>query len=176
MNNHALKSGLYIGLITIVVSLLMYIVDPTSFAIWWLQILLFIIGVAILVTYFGIQYRKQEGGYLTFGKAWIHSMITFVVAGFLGTIFSILLFTVIDPELANVVTDAVVEKTEAMMVSFGMPEDQLDEALEKTRTDTLERFTVAGSLKGFAWSLIFYAILSLITGAIVKKKEPENLV
>ncbi|MEQ8904879.1 DUF4199 domain-containing protein [Ekhidna sp.] len=172
MNNHAIKSGLITGVISIVLSLLIYIVDPTIFAIWWLMLLLMLVYVGI-VTYFGIQHRNLEGGYLSFGKAWVYSMTALVTYSLVGMVFSILLFTVIDPELSEIVTDAVVEKSEAMMRNFGMPEDQMDEALEKTRTDTLDRFTVMGSLKGFAWGLIINAILSLISGAIIKKKEPE---
>ncbi|MEQ9465912.1 MAG: DUF4199 domain-containing protein [Ekhidna sp.] len=172
MNNHAIKSGLITGVISIVLSLLIYIVDPTIFAIWWLMLLLMLFYVGV-ITYFGIQHRNQEGGYLSFGKSWVYSFTALVSYSIVGTLFSILLFTVIDPELSEIVTDAVVEKSEAMMRNFGMPDDQLDEALEKTRNDTLERFTIAGSLKGFAWGLVANAVLSLIAGAIIKKKEPE---
>jgi len=172
MNNHAIKSGVMTGIISIVLSMLIYIIDPTIFAIWWLMLLLMLIYVGLII-YFGIQHREQEGGFLSFGQAWVYSFTGLVTYGLIATIFSVLLYNIIDPELPEIVTDAVVEKSEAMMLSFGMPEDQLDEALEKTRVDTLERFTVIGALKGFLWGLIIYAILSLISGAIVKKNEPE---
>ena len=102
-------------------------------------------------------------------------MQAFVVAGLIGTIFRILLFTVIDTELAEIVTEKAVENTAAMMESFGTPEEAIDQALEDARTSTMESFTVAGNLKGFGFAVIFYAVFSLITGAIIKKKEPENL-
>ncbi|MEP1033779.1 DUF4199 domain-containing protein [Ekhidna sp.] len=171
MNNHAIKSGLMLGVIGIVLTLLIYIVDPTFLVSMWM--LLFFLIFIVLVSYFGIQHRKEIGGYMAFGKAWIYSMQLLVVAGIVATIFNILLYNVIDPELPSMLADQSVENAEAMMSRFGMPEDQMDEALEKTRTDTLDRFTVMGSIKGFLVGLIFYAILSLITGAIIKKKEPE---
>ena len=111
---------------------------------------------------------------MAFGKAWMYSFQLFVVAGIIGTIFNILLYNVIDPELPEMIANQAVENTESMMERFGMPEDQLDEALEKTREDTLNRFTVTGSLVGFLWGLVMYAIFSLITGAIIKKAEPEE--
>ncbi|WP_425392578.1 DUF4199 domain-containing protein [Ekhidna sp.] len=172
MNNHAIKSGVMLGVIGIVLTLLFYIVDPTLLAQWWVGILILLLSLA-LVAYFGIQHRKEIGGYMAFGKAWVYSMQLFVVAGLLGTIFNILLYNVIDPELPAIVAEQAVENAESMMRNFGMPEDQMDEALEKARTDTLDRFSVQGSLIGFLWGLIIYAILSLITGAIIKKKEPE---
>ena len=110
---------------------------------------------------------------MSFGKGWTYSMQLLIVAGIVSTIFNILLYYVIDPELPAMLADQSVENAESMMRNFGMPEDQMEEALEKTRTDTLDRFTVSGSLIGFLWGLIIYAILSLITGAIIKKKEPE---
>ena len=172
MNNHAIKSGVMIGVISIVITLLLYLVDPTMLAAMWVGIIIFVIILG-LVIYFGIQHRKEIGGFMAFGKAWVYSMQVFVVAGIIGTIFNILLYNVIDTELAGIVADKAVENAESMMRNFGMPEDQMDEALDKTREDTIGRFSVTGSLIGFLWGLIIYAILSLITGAIIKKNEPE---
>ncbi|NQZ77368.1 MAG: DUF4199 domain-containing protein [Ekhidna sp.] len=100
-------------------------------------------------------------------------MQVFVVTGLLALVFNILLYNVIDPELPELLADQSVENAESMMRNFGMPEDQMDEALEKTRTDTLERMSIGGQLQGFGIGLIIYAVLSLISGAIIKKKEPE---
>ena len=171
MNKHAIKSGAIVGVIAIVLTLLIYIVKATLLVSMWMM-LLFLLFIG-LVAYFGIQHRSEIGGFMSFGKAWVYSMQLLVVAGIFGTIFNILLYNVIDPELPTMLADQAVENAESMMRSFGMPEDQLDEALDKTRDDTLDRLTVAGSIKGFFFGLIAYAILSLITGAIIKKKEPE---
>ncbi len=172
MNNHAIKSGAITGVISIVVSLLIYLVDPTLFGVWWIMLSISLIYL-ILIVYFGVQHRKEIGGFMPFGKAWIYSMLALTIYSLIGTLFSILLFTAIDPDLPGIVTDAVVENSESMMRSFGTPEDMMDEQLEKARNDSMERFTVVGNLKGFGWGLIVNAILSLITGAIIKKKEPE---
>lgn len=171
MNNHAIKSGVMLSVISIVLTLLIYIVSPATLASMWMM--LFFLFFIALVSYFGIQHRKEIGGYMAFGKAWVYSMQLLVVAGIIMTGFNILLYNVIDPELPAILADQAVENAESMMSRFGMPEDQMDEALEKTRTDTLDRFTAMGSIKGFLWGLIFYAILALITGAIIKKNEPE---
>lgn len=172
MNNHAIKSGLIVGVISIVITLLLYIVDPSMLASMWVGLFIFAL-LLVLVSYFGRQHRGETGGFMSFGKAWVYSMQLFVIAGIIGTIFNILLYNVIDPELPGIVADKAVENAESMMARFGMPEDQMDEALDKTRNDTIERFTIVGSLTGYLWSLIFYAILSLITGLIIKKNEPE---
>lgn len=172
MNNHAIKSGLIVGVISVVITLLLYIIDPSMLASMWVGLFIFAL-LLVLVSYFGRQHRGEIGGFMSFGMAWGYSMQLFVIAGIIGTIFNILLYNVIDPELPGIVADKAVENAESMMGRFGMPEDQMEEALDKTRNDTIERFTVVGSLTGYLWSLIFYAILSLITGLIIKKNEPE---
>ena len=172
MNNHAIKSGIMLGVISIVLTLLLYLVDSTLLAQWWVGIGILLISI-FLVVYFGIQHRKEIGGFMPFGKAWIYSIQLLIAAGLISTVFNILLYNVIDTELSGIVANQAVENTESIMRNFGMAEDQMDEALEEARTGTLDRFTVSGLLVGFLWGLIVYAILSLITGAIIKKKEPE---
>ena len=132
MNMHALKSGAIIGIITVVFSLLMYIIDPTLFAAWWVGIFFFVF-IIVLVSYYGIQHRKETGGFMSFGKAWVYSMQAFIVAGIIGTLFRILLFSVIDPELSEIVVDAAMENTAAMMERFSTPEDAMDKAMEDAR-------------------------------------------
>ena len=172
MNHHAIKSGLIVGVVTIVLTLLLYIIDPSLIVSTWLLLIIPLLLV-FLILYFGTQHRNEIGGFMPFGKAWLYSMQVLIAAGIIGTVFNILLYNVIDPELPETIADTAVENAESMMLKFGMPEDQMDEALEKTRVDTLKRLSVAGSIKNFFLGLIFYAILSLITAAIIKKKEPE---
>ena len=112
--------------------------------------------------------------FFTFKSAFLTTFFTFVVAGLLGTVFNLLLYNVIDTGLSETLTDASIEQAESMMERFGMPEDQMDEALEKARADATDRFSIGGQLMGFVYGLIFYAVISLIVGAIIKKKNPEE--
>ena len=173
MNNHAIKSGLIVGVVGIVLTLVFYLIDPAILGSMWMLLLL--VFFLFLVCYFGIQHRNEEGGFMSFGKAWGYSMQLLVIAGIVGTLFNILLYNVIDPELPGIVADKAAENAEAMMRRFGAPENQMDEGIEKARQDALDRTTVVGALTGFLWGLIFYAIISLITGVIIKKQEPESI-
>jgi hypothetical protein len=175
MIKHAIKSGATLGAIGIVITLLLYIINPAALAIWWLGIVILIIFLGLLV-FFGFQFRKEEGGYLSFGKAWMYSFQLLIVAGLISTLFNIILYNVIDPQLPEVIADVAVQNAEKMMQRFGMPADQMDEALEESRKSTIDRFTAVGQIKSFAWGLIFYAIVSLITGLILKKKKPEETI
>lgn len=172
MNRHAIKSGVILGIISVIISLLMYVTDVSLFATWWLQLILFVFYLA-LVCYFGIRYRNETGGYLSFGQSWVYSFVALAISGLIGSIFSILLFNVVDPELPEVITEQVIRNSESMMQGFGVPEDEIDKALEEARDDTREGFTAFGFMRGYLLTLIGYAVFSLVSGAIIKKKEPE---
>ena len=108
-----------------------------------------------------MQYRELTGGYLSFKKAYIYSFLAFVVAGILGLVFNIFLFHVIDPDLPEMISDAIVEQTVEMMEGFGANQEVIDQAIEDA--DTAASFTLMGQIKSFGMVLIFYALMSLIS-------------
>lgn len=99
-----LNSGLILGLISVVLSYVIYFVDPSLLAAWYVGIGIMVLFIALIV-YFGIQYRTSIGGYMAFGAAFNFSFITLLVAGIIGLVGNILLFTVVDPALPNVLVD-----------------------------------------------------------------------
>ncbi|GCC53305.1 DUF4199 domain-containing protein [Chryseotalea sanaruensis] len=171
--NHAVKHALILGGISVVLTLAAYAIDYTllaSMSFGFLSLAIYL-GYGI---YAGINYRNEIGGYLSFGKAFQHGFVVFALSALISTIFTILLYTVIDPELPAKVTEVAVENAAKMMEGFGMPEEQMEEALAKTTEDTAKRYTVGGLAMGYGFSLIGCAIFALISGAIAKKKEPET--
>ena len=170
MKDHALKSGVIMGVVGILISLVVYIIDPLLMIKWWFSLSSLVLFIA-LVIYYGMQYRELTGGYLSFKKAYIYSFLAFVVAGILGLVFNIFLFHVIDPDLPEMISDAIVEQTVEMMEGFGANQEVIDQAIEDA--DTAASFTLIGQIKSFGMVLIFYALMSLISGAIIKRKEPK---
>jgi hypothetical protein len=175
MNKESVKSGLLLGVISIAITMLVYVIDTELMVKWWFGLLS--LGLSIfLVSYFGIKYRKEEaGGFLSFGKAYVYSFTVIVVSAIVSTLFTFLLYSVIDPDLPQVLADASYEQSLEMMRSFGADPDSMDDdALDKIREQADNQFSSAGRAKGLIWILVGSVIISLITGAIIKKKEPEN--
>jgi hypothetical protein len=169
---HAIRWGLIIGAISIIFTLLLYVIDYTlmvqmKFAFGGLLIYL------AITAYAGIDYRKSVGGFLPFGKAWQHGFIVLAVSGLVATIFNLVMYNVVDTELPQKLVDASMENTRALLESFGTPEDALDEALEKAKDSTASQFTVGGVAKGYLVMLAVSAVLALISGLIVRKNKPE---
>jgi hypothetical protein len=96
------------------------------------------------------------------------------VCGVIGSVFAIILYTVVDPDLPQNLADVVVANTEEMMRKFGAPEDKIETQLDEMRKDMPARFSAMGVIKQFGWGLIIYAVLSLITALIVRKNVPET--
>jgi hypothetical protein len=174
LQKHAIRWALILAAISIIITMLLYAIDYTLMV----QLKFLAISLVIylgLTIYGGIEYRKLVGGYLPFGKAYIHGLIILAGSGLVATIFSLLLYTVVDPELPQKLVDASIENTRAMMEQFGAPEDKIEEGIEKARADIEKGFSTVGVLTGYIRILIFSAVMALISGAIVKKNQPEMM-
>jgi len=172
--SHSLRWALISGGVSIALTVLLYVVDYTLMV--QLKVLFIMLAIYLgIVIYSGIDYRKSIGGFIPFGKAFQHGFIILALSGLISTFFSIILYTVIDPDLPQNLIDASIENTRAMMEQFGTPEDAMDEALDKAKVDIADRFTLVGMLKSYITIAIASAIMALITALIVRKNEPVEL-
>ncbi len=171
---HAIRWGLIMAGVSIFLTILIYIVDYT------IMVQLKFLGFSLLLyigltIYAGINYRNTIGGFLPYGKAFQHGFLVLALSAFVGTIFTFILYDLIDSELPQKLVDASVENVRAMMEKFGAPEDTIEPALEKARVDAADRFTVLGQVKGYLFALVFCAIMSLISSIFVKKNQPVEM-
>ncbi len=167
----AIKPGLTIGLVSLALTFVAYFIDATLLGSAWFG-LVAIVVFFVLMIYFGKEYRNELGGFMSFGTAFNFSFIAIVISGLVGLIGQILLFQVIDPSLAGVLADQAFETQMSMMERFGQDPDTMDPTmLEAMKASTADSFTLAGQLKNFGIGLIVYAIIALILGAILKKKD-----
>lgn len=169
--NNAVKNGLILGVISVMLTLAIYAIDYTILIQFKMLLLSLLVSVGYAV-YAGITYRKEIGGFISFGKAWQHGFITFAVSSTVSVLFSFVLYYVIDPELPQKLTEASLANTEEMMRGFGMPDDQVEEAMEKAREGSKDQFSVSKTAISYVFFLVGAAILALISGAIVKKNQP----
>lgn len=172
--SNAARWGLISGIVSIVLSVLMYVVDYTLMV--QLKVLFISLAVYMGITiYAGIDYRKSIGGFIPFGKAFQHAFLIFAISGFIASVFSILLNHVIDPELPQKLTDAALENQRAMMENFGAPEDAIEKGLEEARVRTENQYKISGIAMGYVFILIFSAVMALITSLVVRKNQPETM-
>jgi cation transporter-like permease len=63
-----------------------------------------------------------------------------------------------------------------MLEKFNVPDEEMDKALERTEDQMANQYKIGGIMKAYLYSIIIYAVISLITGAIIKKRNPEETV
>ncbi|MCH6201084.1 DUF4199 domain-containing protein [Aquiflexum sp. LQ15W] len=165
-----LNSGLILGIISVVITYILYFIDPTFLVAWY-------VGIGILVLYFGLiiyfggQYRASIGGFMTFGTAFNFAFVAMVVSGIISMLGSLLLYNVVDPALPGVLIESQMETQMAMLERFGAADAMTSEQIDDIRTSLEGGYTVLGQVKAFGFLLIAYAIIALILGAILKKRD-----
>lgn len=169
------KAGIIIAAVNIFLTVLMYVIDPVLLANWWISLIILVINFTLVIV-LGKSYRNAVGGYLNFGHAYLHGFTTLLVASLIGAVFNILLYTVIDPELHNIVAEASIEKTAAFMRDLGASDAEIDEAIAGLKEGMPEKFTIAGAINQLGVGIIISAIVALVTGLVVKKNEPVDYV
>ena len=159
---NALTWGIILGLVSIVYSVILYMVDQVfNQTLGYLSILILIAGLVISVK----SYRDNVlEGEITFGKAFGFGVLVALVSAVLGAIYSYLLYTVIDPDLQKKMLEMAAEK----MLEKGVPEGQIDQALEITKRFMSPVITSIGAV--FSGTLIG-TIISLVVAAIFKKES-----
>ncbi len=170
--NHALKHGIILGAISIVIIVLCYVVDISIMVSFKFIGLMLVVGLGYVI-YAGINFRSEGDGFLSYGKAYQHGFMVLAISGVVGTIFGIILYHVVDPDLSSRMTEAIIKNTEEMMAGFGAPQESIDKAIEGMRSDMPNQFTIGGQALGFLKSLIWYAIIAAITSLFVRRNQPE---
>lgn len=129
----------------------------------------FVVGLIIYIglVYAVIKHHRDEdlGGYITMGRAFIVGLVTCILMGIIGGISNYVYLTYIDPGAVEKILAASAE----MMEGFGLNEEQMEEAMKGAREGM--GFT-SQLLNSTIMSAIFGAIISGITGAIMKKEAP----
>lgn len=158
------------GLVTVVITTVAYAIDYTIMAnmSYGLGIMALLLA---MIIYFYVGWRKERGGYVSFKEAYMFGLLTMIMSGVINLMYTAVLYGVIDPELPNKLFEAVVESTVRMMESFGLPDSEIDKAIEQLE-DQPDQFSIMAMVKNFPIQILVYAAISLIMAAIFKKERP----
>jgi hypothetical protein len=169
---HTLMYGAILGIVSIILSLVMYIagympVKLTSILITAL------IGIAISVVFvsFGMKaYRdKALDGNITYGQAFLVGLLIIVFSSILVGFYNLIFTTVIDPEYMDRVLEASRNSTYDMMTNMGAPEGQIEDAMDRFDKQAAEMTPLKSFWQSIIWPAVIGSIISLIVAAFVKK-------
>ena len=172
-NEEWLKGGLILAGVSILLTMLTYVIDVSLMVEWWFGIVSLLISMGLLI-YLGINYRNDIGGILSYGDAFKFSFLVFFVSYVVGIIFQIALYTVIDPELPETMKQLTVEKTVEMMEGFGLSDEALDAAIIGVEDGIDEATTPMGMIKSSPWGIFFLLFFSAIAAIFIKRNPPVS--
>lgn len=165
--NHGTMLGLMLGLSTT----LMYALNTELFTKWWIGTLSLLLVIALGI----ISTAKSKGilsGVMTFKEAFTSYFITTAVGLAISTAVGILIFTIIDPDLATYLNERSLEIAQEMMIRFGAPPEEIEKQI--ANLSQVDNFSIASQAKSYVSLLIFHSVLGLLVGLIFKKAAPTD--
>lgn len=166
--NTSLKYGLIGGLILIIVATLLYMTLSPSSTIQGILAFFINTGVCVAIGIFAIKSYRDEvsGGVISFSRAFIVSFLSILITGILLAFFQMVYFTLVDPGYQ----EEIINNLRIMYEEMGMEESAIETAMY-----WVELFQ--HPIISLFWNIFMYtlgsALLSLVTGLIMKREEPQ---
>lgn len=156
-----LTSGLILGLIGVVYTLVLYFLDLTFNTVAGYVLLL----VLIVTLYFLVKsYRDNYlHGYITYGQAVGAGVVIFLYFAIISAIFAYILYAVIDPELTTKQLAAI----EETMLKRGMTQEVIDASMNMREKFLKPEIMALSSILG---NMITGVIMSLLVAIFVRKE------
>jgi hypothetical protein len=168
-----LRYGILFGIISILFSIIFFYVFPIGLG----KQAMFSFGIMIIfLVLAGNAEKKLNDGILSYGEALKTTFLTGFTGMVISGLFSLILMNLIDPSLVDKLTEQTIEMTRSMMESFGLPEDQVEQAMEDAESKMVEAYTPLNQILSILQSAIIVVILSAIVSIFIKKDaDPSKI-
>lgn len=164
------KYGLIGGVVAILIMVILYLVDEKLLANQMVGLISPIVLMAIGV-FAAVAQRRDNGGYISYGEAVGTSIGSFMIALVISTLFSFLLYMVIDTSLLGMIREAQVEQMDAMLDKGNMSQEQYDQSIRY-----IEEMGTGMMIFGWSMAVIVAGVIALIVfliSSIFVRREPQ---
>ena len=131
------------------------------------------IGFGIFIMLFGVysiyQSKKQNSGIISFGEAFKSYFITISLGYFIGSLTTILIFVIIDPEAAKILDEEMLVMTKEMLEGFGMSKEMIAMSLEEASKKS--NFSLSSISLQYVMNIAFFSVIGLLVSLIFKKES-----
>lgn len=172
MMNYALNSGIILGVVYVITTIILYFLGIEYMVSFWVLIIIFLMTLGLMI-YFARNYRALNGGYLTFGDSFKMLITVFAIGGFISLLFNIILYHAIDTDLPVALREATLNKTISIMERFNAPDSEIDKFIVEFE-NTENQYSIAGLFKSYLWSILFGAIIAAIISLIIKRNPQPD--
>jgi len=164
-NKTALHFGIILGIVSILISVIIYALGMAYDQDWKTGMIGFI-AMAIII-FLGIKkYKELNEGYITLGQAIKTGVGIALIGGIISVIYSYLFMNFIEPDF---VINTMAGAEEKMLErNPNLTDEQIEQALSISK-----KMMSPGIMSaiGIVWSLFVGLIISLVSGLILKKTE-----
>ena len=163
VSNTAMRYGIIVGLISVIYSFVLAMLDETmNRGLGAVAYLFLIVGMVMAFKYF----KTHNHGYMSYGQGLGIGTLMSLIVGLLSSIFMYIYIKFVDPEMMN----RAMEMQRVQMEERGMDDAQIDQTMEMAgKFSSPELMIVFGTL-GF---VVIGFIIALIVAAIMKNARPE---
>lgn len=170
IKKNAINFGLISGVIALLVTLMMYVIDLKLFVNMWIGFGLLIVWIIIGVMLLS-KCKKEKNGQLSFKEGFTAYFLSALIGIAISTAFNILLFNFVDTEAKDIITEHLVDFQVGMLEKFDAPSADIQKAAELIRENS--QFSLKGQFFGFMQALLGAIIFGLILAAIMKSRKKE---
>jgi hypothetical protein len=170
MQNPFIKYSLYFAVVSLIGTLVIYLVQPEllfNMYLGWFWILILIVLMVLAVR----EKRIKDGGEITLQEGFKQSWVTFSLGMLFSMMISYILTNVIDPDLLELQKDAQIAAIEKMAQSWNLPEESVEKQIDEINNAPSTGF--GKLLMGYFFMLIIGGIPSIIMAAIMKKSNDQ---
>lgn len=157
-----LKFGLILGLVSVILSLVRFVVGSNPLENNWMNNVLSLALVLAAVFFAHKAFKEGGDGYMSYGQGLGIAIIAVIVSTLLSEVFMYIYLTFVDPSAFETIW----EKAEEDMESKGQSAEQIEMGLSWGR----KLFWVFFAIGGAFWGLIIGLIVSIFT----QKRAPET--
>lgn len=163
----AMNYGLLLGLASVLLSVITYVMGVHLERPWWASLL----GITIMVLFivYGLKaFKSDNEGFLSLGEAIKVGLAISLIAGIVSALYNYVFVSFIEPDFVN----QMMEITRENMIEQNpeMTEEQMEMGLNISR-----KMMTPGIMSALAiiFTLFIGFIVSLISGLIMKQNRPE---
>ena len=165
----SLQQGAAAGIILVAVKLVAYLLGIEAMTSGWAGVGQIVLVVAGMFMACSMERKSADGGF-AFGQAFVAALVAAAVTTFFGLAMDVVLYSVIDPELSAKMMDRTMQELESSGLLAMVPEDQVEGMLD----DVAWAMKPGGQFLSWALGLLFWGVVSLIVGAIMKRNDPAS--
>ena len=167
-----IKLGAISGAIVGALFLIFYFIDYSICGNMWVGFALWGVSFVIPVVA-AVRFKKANGGVISVKQGFLALLLSGIAYLVAKQVLVGILFNIIDPELGVKLYELNFDKSMDMMRSFGMSEDEAEEAMIQGAAQAESQGSPGQILIGLVIGAISYAIYGLIVGLIIGKRGEQ---